>query len=76
MAKQMITKKSKRPRKLRIDLTGSDGNAFVLLGIAKGLCAKTGIEWSKVQKEMTSGNYENLIQTLEKYFSSIIIMER
>lgn len=72
----MIIKKSKQPKPFRIDLTGPDGNAFALLGIAKELCKLTGIKWPQVQKEMTSGDYENLIQTLEKYFGSIIIIER
>jgi len=71
----MIKSKSKKS-KIEIDLTGPDGNAFVLLGIAKDLCHKTGIEWNKVQSEMTSGDYENLIQTLDKYFGSIIVMYR
>jgi hypothetical protein len=71
----MIKSKSKKS-KIEIDLTGPDGNAFVLLGIAKDLCHKTGIEWGKVQAEMTSGDYENLIQTLDKYFGSIIVMYR
>jgi len=71
----MIKSKSKKS-KIEIDLTGPDGNAFVLLGIAKDLCHKTGIEWNKVQSEMTSGDYENLVQTLDKYFGSIIVMYR
>lgn len=71
----MIKSKSKKS-KIEIDLTGPDGNAFVLLGIAKDLCHKTGIEWNKVQAEMTSGDYENLVQTLDKYFGSIIVMYR
>jgi hypothetical protein len=33
-------------------------------------------EWPRIQKEMTSGNYENLVQTLDKYFGSILILER
>jgi hypothetical protein len=71
----MIKSKSEK-NKIEIDLTGPDGNAFVLLGIAKDLCHKTGIEWGKVQAEMTSGDYENLIQTLDKYFGNIIVMYR
>jgi hypothetical protein len=71
----MIKSKSKKS-KIEIDLTGPDGNAFVLLGIAKDLCHKTGIEWSKVKAEITSGDYENLVQTLDKYFGSIIVMYR
>jgi hypothetical protein len=72
----MIIKKSNKNSEIRIDLTGPDGNAFVLLGIAKQLCKKTGADWKTVQSEMTNGDYENLVQTLEKYFGSIIIMER
>ena len=71
----MIKSKSKKS-KIEIDLTGPDGNAFVLLGIAKDLCHKTGISWEDVKAEMTSGDYENLIQTLDKYFGSIIVMYR
>jgi len=73
----MIVKK-KKLNKIRIDLSGPDGNAFVLLGIAKNICQKNNImgEWPRIQKEMTSGNYENLVQTLDKYFGSILILER
>jgi hypothetical protein len=75
----MIVKKSNKKSKLRIDLTGPDGSAFSLLGIAKKLCRQNGLEkiaWPQIEKEMTSGDYENLVQTLEKYFGSIIIIER
>jgi hypothetical protein len=73
----MIVKK-KNCKKIRIDLTGPDGNAFVLLGIAKSICERNNLmdEWPRIQKEMTSGDYENLIETLDKYFGSVIIMER
>ena len=45
-----------------------------MVGIAKDLCHKTGIEWEPVKNEMTSGDYENLILVLDKYFSNLIIM--
>ena len=73
----MIVKKKKHS-KIRIDLTGPDGNAFVLLGVAHTICKDNGIlsSWPQIQKEMTSGDYENLIQVLDKYFGSILILER
>jgi hypothetical protein len=55
---------------------GPEGNAFALLGIAKDLCHKTGIEWEPVKNEMTSSDYENLINVLDRYFGDIIVMYR
>jgi hypothetical protein len=55
---------------------GPEGNAFALLGIAKDLCHKTGIEWEPVKNEMTSGDYENLINVLDKHFGNLIVMYR
>jgi hypothetical protein len=69
----MILEKQKT-NKITIDLTGPQGNAFVLLGIARDLCLKTKTDWDTVHAEMTSGDYENLVQTLDKYFGEIITM--
>ena len=73
----MIRKKvvnKKRP--VIIDLTGPDGNAFVLLGYAKSYAKQLGLPFGKIQDEMTSGDYENLIQVFDKYFGSFVILER
>jgi hypothetical protein len=72
----MITTKRPKKDKIEIDLLGPEGNAFALLGIAKDLCHKTGIEWEPVKNEMTSSDYENLIQVMDKYFGDFIIMYR
>ena len=72
----MITNKRPKKSKIEIDLLGPDGNAFVLLSIAKDLCHKTGIEWEPVKNEMTSSNYENLIQVMDHYFGDLIVMYR
>lgn len=72
----MITSKRPKKTKIEIDLLGPEGNAFALLGIAKDLCHKTGIEWESVKNEMTSGDYENLLQVMEHYFGDLIIMYR
>lgn len=72
----MITNKRPQKKKIEIDLNGPDGNAFILLSITKDLCHKTGIEWEPVKNEMTSGDYENLIQTMDRYFGDLIVMYR
>jgi hypothetical protein len=72
----MITNKRPKKTKIEIDLLGPEGNAFALLGIAKDLCHKTGIEWEPVKNEMTSSDYEWLLQVMDHYFGDFIIMYR
>lgn len=59
-----------------IDLTGPDGNAFVLLGYAKHYGKYLGLETNDIHKEMMSGDYEHLVATFDKYFGDYIILER
>jgi len=71
----MIT--SKKPStQIEIDLTGPQGNAFVLLGIAKDLAIKLDLDWNYIYTEMTSSDYENLLQVMDHYFGDFIIMYR
>ena len=63
-------------KKRVIDLTGPDGNAFVLLGIAKGLCKQLEIEDDIILDDMKSGDYEHLITTFDNYFGELIDLER
>ena len=66
-------------RKRVIDLTGPEGNAFVLLGTAMNLCKQIGISSSRTKEivdEMKSSDYENLIQLFDKYFGKLIDLER
>ena len=59
-----------------IDLTGPDGNAYSLIVKAKDLAKQLNLDPTKVCNEMTSGDYENLIQVFDKYFGDYIILER
>jgi len=71
----MIT--SKKPSsKIEIDLTGPQGNAFVLLGIARDLAIQLDLDWNYIYEEMTSSDYENLIQVFDHYFDDFVIMYR
>ena len=72
----MITNKRPKKTKIEIDLLGPDGNAFVLLGIARDLAIKLDLDWNYIHTEMTSGDYENLLQVMEHYFGDLIIMYR
>ena len=59
-----------------IDLTGPQGNAFVLLGKAKGYARQLGLDGSKIQAEMMQGDYEHLLEVFDKYFGAFVILER
>ncbi len=59
-----------------IDLTGPDGNAYALLAYAKRFAQQFDLDFNKIKDEMTSGDYENLIQVFDDYFGEIVILER
>ena len=72
----MITSKRPKKTKIEIDLLGPEGNAFALLGIARDLAIKLDLDWNYIHTEMTSGDYENLLQVMEHYFGDVIVMYR
>jgi hypothetical protein len=72
----MIVNNSPKKNKIEIDLKGPQGNAFVLLGIAKDLSNKFGYDWEFIYAEMTESDYEWLIQTMDSYFGDHIILYR
>ena len=59
-----------------IDLTGPQGNAFVLLGYAKDFAKQLGLDYDKISEEMKSSDYENLVETFDKYFGDYVVLER
>lgn len=77
-----MIRKKQSSNQMVIDLTGQDGNAFCLIGLANDLCKKFKSEgilnynFDNIYKQMTSGDYENLVQTFDKYFGSFVILER
>lgn len=72
----MIKKKEDKRGPIEIDLTGPDGNAYVLLGYAKNFARQLDLDFNKIREEMTSGDYENLLEVFDSYFGSFVIMYR
>jgi len=68
--------KSKESQSVSVDLTGPEGNAFVLLGYANKWSKQLGLNPDEVEKEMMSGDYENLVSVLEKHFGSVVTFYR
>jgi hypothetical protein len=63
-----IKRKSEMTRIPIIDLTGPEGNAFVLLGYANRWGKELGKDTARIHKEMTSGDYHNLVRVFEREF--------
>ena len=72
----MIRKKQENYGPCVIDLTGPQGNAFVLLGKAKNFAKQLELDGDKIVDEMTEGDYEHLVETFDKYFGDYVILER
>ena len=75
----MAIRKPHLTHKREIDIDGPDGNAFCLLGIARGFGFQLG--WSKakiamVSADMKSGDYEHLIKVFDKHFGSFVDLVR
>ena len=77
MAIKSINDKARGP--IEIDLTGPEGNAFVLLGYAKRYAkqlGKNGVEAEAIVNEMTSGDYENLLDVFDREFGDYVTLYR
>lgn len=70
----MIRRKTER--ELVIDLTGPDGNAYALMGYASKFARQLFLNEREIIDEMTSGDYENLVQVFDKYFGHYVVLER
>jgi hypothetical protein len=79
----MIVPIEEKPeKKIEIDLTGPDGNAFVLLGTARKIARQfdragaNDIDIDDIIRDMRSGDYEHLLEVFEKHFGDLVIMYR
>ena len=70
----MIRAKQEHTGPIVVDLTGPDGNAFALMGLASRLAKQLGIK--SPTAEMMSGDYENLLEVFDKNFGDHVILER
>lgn len=71
-----IKKKSEMKRGIEIDLTGPQGNAFFLLGMAKKLAKQLGKNAGFITNEMKIGNYDNLVKVFDREFGSVVTLYR
>ena len=76
----MIRCKSEKPQqKLEIDLTGPEGNAFVLMNYAQRWGRQLGYSQHKIDciiAEMKLTNYEGLLYTFDREFGDYVTLWR
>ena len=72
----MIKSINEKKSVIEIDLTGPDGNAFVLIGMAGKFAKQLGLDINVIRTEMMSGDYENLLNVFEKNFGEYVTLYR
>jgi len=70
------SKKQLEKRGIEIDLTGPQGNAYVLLGMADDLAKQLDKDSAAIRAEMKSGNYEHLVDVFEREFGEYVTLYR
>lgn len=71
-----MIKSKKESFGIEIDLTGPDGNAFVLIGTAGNLAKQLGLDGKAIRTEMMAGDYENLINVFDRHFGNFVTLYR
>ena len=72
-----IRKLSEKPNKLILDLSGPDGNAFYLMGVAHHCATQLGWDRHKIKwllKEMRTHDYAYLVELLESFFGDLLVI--
>jgi hypothetical protein len=72
----MAIKQKVKKTGIEIDLSGPQGNAFYLMGVAQDLSKQLGLDSKSIIDEMMSGDYENLINVFDSNFGSIVTLYR
>ena len=74
----MIKSIEEKPvRQIEIDLRGTQGNAFYLMGLAHDLGKQLG--WSRktielITNTMCAGDYDNLLEIFDYHFGEYVIL--
>lgn len=74
----MIKSIAEKPRreKIEIDLTGPEGNAHFLCGVAKQIARQIGKDPEPIIRKMLAGDYDRLVKTFDEAFGEHVILYR
>jgi hypothetical protein len=70
----MIKEKENFTSSITIDLTGTDGNVFYLIGCGVNFCRQLGLDKDRFTKEMMSGDYDHAVNTFDEYFGHFVTL--
>lgn len=59
---------------LCLDVSGPEGNSFVLLGHAARLSRELGFDKDAITAEMKAGDYRHLVETFERHFGDVVTL--
>lgn len=59
-----------------VDLTGPEGNAFVLMGYARRWAKDLGKDGNAIINEMMEGDYDHLVDVLDREFGEYVTLLR
>ncbi len=68
----MSSNRNPQPRKREINLNGTQGNAYFLLGTARNFGKQLDLDVDSIIKDMESSDYEHLIKVFDKHFGMIV----
>ena len=71
--------KARPDRGIEIDLTGPDGNAYVLIAKAMNFCRQWGYDNARTERivdEMKLTDYEGLLYTFNREFGTFVTLWR
>ena len=57
-----------------IDLSGPDGNAWVMMGAARNLAKQLGMDGEAITEEMMAGDYDHLIGVFKENFPAVKLL--
>lgn len=72
----MIKSVNEKANSIEIDLTGPEGNAFVLLGYASKFAKQLGLDAKAIREDMMSSDYEHLVEVFDKHFGTFVTLYR
>jgi len=71
-----IKRKEDHPQEIVLDLTGPEGNAFVLMGHARRWAKQLGRDGDSIVSEMMESDYEHLVEVFEREFGEFCTLLR
>ena len=70
------SKKDMPPYPILIDLTGPDGNVFVLMGRAKQYANQLDLNGDLIVRDMMSSDYEHAVKVFDDNFGDFVTLLR